>query len=132
MYKRQIEAGAEITRELAEKADNAGVNLVELKLDDPMKEESRKIKVITNGCVDAQGFFSFDVKECGINERCSFEEIKKILDTTSDVEEQKELLRQFEDSLNGREYERRKSFGDQVKSYIRDNAERFKEKFEKK
>lgn len=27
---------------------------------------------------------------------------------------------------------RRKSFGDQVKSYIRDNAERFKEKFEKK
>ena len=47
-------------------------------------------------------------------------------------EKQKELLRQFEDSLNGREYERRKSFGDQVKSYIRDNAERFKEKFEKK
>ncbi len=30
-------------------------------------------------------------------------------------EKQKELLRQFEDSLNGREYERRKSFGDQVK-----------------
>ena len=47
-------------------------------------------------------------------------------------EKQKDLLRQFEDSLNGREYERRKSFGDQVKSYIRDNAERFKEKFEKK
>ena len=47
-------------------------------------------------------------------------------------EKQKELLRQFEDSLNGREYERRKSFGDQVKSYIRENAERFKEKFEKK
>ena len=47
-------------------------------------------------------------------------------------EKQKDLLRQFEDSLNGREYERRKSFGDQVKSYIRENAERFKEKFEKK
>ena len=97
-----IEAGAKITRELAEKADNAGVNLVELKLDDPMKEESRKIKVITNGCVDAQGFFSFDVKECGINERCSFEEIKKILDTTSDVEEQKEMLRRNHDQLIGR------------------------------
>ena len=97
-----IEAGAKITRELAEKADNAGVNLVVLKLDDPMKEESRKIKVITNGCVDAQGFFSFDVKECGINERCSFEEIKKILDTTSDVEEQKEMLRRNHDQLIGR------------------------------
>ena len=97
-----IEAGAKITRELAEKADNAGVNLVVLKLDDPMKEESRKIKVITNGCVDAQGFFSFDVKECGINERCSFDEIKKILDTTSDVEEQKEMLRRNHDQLIGR------------------------------
>ena len=121
-----IEKDAKITRQLAEAADNAGVNIVVLNV------EGKKVKVITNGCVDAQGFFSFDVKECGINERCSFEEIKKILDTTSDVEEQKELLRQFEDSLNGREYERRKSFGDQVKSYIRDNAERFKEKFEKK
>ena len=47
-------------------------------------------------------------------------------------EKQKELLRQFEDSLSGREYERRKSFGDQVKSYIRENTERFKEKFDKK
>ena len=97
-----VEANGKITRELAEKADNAGVNLVELKLDDPMKEESRKIKVITNGCVDAQGFFSFDVKECGINERCSFDEIKKILDTTSDVEEQKEMLRRNHDQLIGR------------------------------
>ena len=121
-----VEAKDKITRELAEKADAAGVDTVILSI------EGKKVKVITNGCVDAQGFFSFDVKECGINERCSFDEIKKILDTTSDVEEQKELLRQFEDSLNGREYERRKSFGDQVKSYIRDNAERFKEKFEKK
>ena len=121
-----VEADGKISRELAEKADNAGVDTVVLLI------EGKKVKVITNGCVDAQGFFSFDVKECGINERCSFDEIKKILDTTSDVEEQKELLRQFEDSLNGREYERRKSFGDQVKSYIRDNAERFKEKFEKK
>ena len=97
-----IEAGAKITRELAEKADNAGVKLVVLKLDDALKEESKKVKVITNGCVDAQGFFSFDVKECGINERCSFDEIKKILDTTSDVEEQKEMLRRNHDQLIGR------------------------------
>ena len=47
-------------------------------------------------------------------------------------EKQKELLRQFEDSLSGKEYERRKSFGDQVRNYIRENAERFKEKFDKK
>ncbi len=42
--------------------------------------------VISNGCVNAQNFFSFDVKECGINERASFAEIRKILDATSDVE----------------------------------------------
>ena len=47
-------------------------------------------------------------------------------------EKQKDLLRQFEDSLNGREYEKRKSFGDQMKAYIKENAERFKEKFDKK
>ena len=91
-----VEANGKITRELAEKADNAGVDTVVLLI------EGKKVKVITNGCVDAQGFFSFDVKECGINERCSFDEIKKILDTTSDVEEQKELLRQNHDVLISR------------------------------
>ncbi len=45
-------------------------------------------------------------------------------------EKQKDLLRQFEDSLSGREYEKRKSFGDQVRDYIRDNTGRFKEKFD--
>ena len=97
-----VEAGAKITRELAEKADNAGVNVVVLKMDDPMLDEAKLVKVVTNGCVDAQGFFSFDVKECGINERCSFDEIRKILDTTSDVEEQKEMLRRNHDQLIGR------------------------------
>ena len=52
--------------------------------------------------MDAQPFFSFDVKECGINERCSFDELRKILDTTSDPEEQKELLRRNHDQLINR------------------------------
>ena len=91
-----IEAGSKITRAMAEQADAAGVSLVTLRIDD------KDVKVITNGCVDAQAFFSFDVKECGINERCSFEEIRKILDTTSDVEEQKELLCRNHDQLIGR------------------------------
>ena len=97
-----VEAGTKISRELAEKADAAGVNVVILSMDDSLKEGKKNVKVITNGCVDAQGFFSFDVKECGINERCSFDEIKKILDTTSDVEEQKEMLRRNHDQLIGR------------------------------
>lgn len=40
-------------------------------------------------------------------------------------EKQKNLLREFEDSLSGREYESAKSFKDQVHSYIKENAERF-------
>ena len=91
-----IEAGEKITRAKAEQADAAGVSLVTLTV------EGKPVKVITNGCVDAQGFFSFDVKECGINERCSFEELRKILDTTSDPEEQKELLRRNHDQLINR------------------------------
>ena len=92
-----IEAGEKITRAKAEQADAAGVSVVLLKIED------KTVKVITNGCVDAQGFFSFNVKEeCGINERCSFEEIRKILDATSDPEEQKEMLRRNRDQLIGR------------------------------
>ena len=99
-----VEAKGKITRELAEKADAAGVDTVVLSID------GKKVKVITNGCVDAQAiidsyypaFKGVDVKECGINERCSFDEIKKILDTTSDVEEQKEMLRRNHDQLIGR------------------------------
>ena len=47
-------------------------------------------------------------------------------------EKQKEYLRQFEDSLSGREYERRKTFGEQVRTYMKENAERFKKKFDMK
>ncbi len=46
-------------------------------------------------------------------------------------EKQKNLLREFEDSLNGREYERRKSFGDQLADYMKSNADKFREVFGK-
>ena len=91
-----IEAGARITRALAEQADAAGVNVVVLSID------GKNVKVITNGCVEAQPFFSFNVKEYGINERVSFVELRKILDATSDPEEQKELLVKNHDQLIGR------------------------------
>ncbi len=49
-----VEADKKIDRKLAERIDAAGVNLVVLKIDDPMKDQPHKVKVITNGCVDAQ------------------------------------------------------------------------------
>ena len=89
-----ITAGEQITREKALEADNAGVSVVWLDV------EGKKVKVVTNGCVDAQPFFSFDVTECGINERCNFTQIRQILDETDgDVEKQKQLLEERHDQL---------------------------------
>ena len=89
-----IAAGEQITREKALEADKAGVSVVWLDV------EGKKVKVVTNGCVDAQPFFSFDVTECGINERCNFAQLRQILDETDgDVEKQKQLLEERHDQL---------------------------------
>ncbi|MEE0801393.1 MAG: DNA-directed RNA polymerase subunit beta, partial [Gemmiger sp.] len=96
-----VAKGEKISRDKAAEIDAAGVTrvtvLVEKKGDEPVP-----VIVVSNGCVDAQPFFSFDVKECGINERASFAEIRKILDATSDPEEQKELLTKNHDKLISR------------------------------
>ena len=88
-----IAAGEKISREAAEAAEAAGVSVAFIMADD------RERKVITNGTVDAQNFFNFDVLECGINERVTFAEVKAILDATSDEAEQKELLIKNHDRL---------------------------------
>ena len=94
--------GEKINMAKAEEIDNAGVTRVTI-LVEKKGEEPRPFIVISNGCVNAQNFFSFDVEaEAGVNERANFAEIRKILDTTSDVEEQKELLRQNHDILISR------------------------------
>ena len=105
-----VEADKKIDRKLAEKIDAAGVDLVVLKIDDPMKDQPHKVKVITNGCVDAQAiidsyypaFKGVDVKECGINERCNLKELRKILDNASSAEEVMESLKKDHDLLIGR------------------------------
>ena len=94
--------GEKINMAKAEEIDAAGVTRVVI-LVEHKGEEPHPFIVISNGCVDAQNFFSFKVEEeAGVNERANFAEIRKILDTTSDVEEQKELLRQNHDVLISR------------------------------
>ena len=94
--------GEKLTREKAEAIDAAGVTRVTV-LVESKAEEPVPFTVISNGCVDAQPFFSFDVEaECGINERASLAGIREILDATSDPEEQKELLRKNHDKLISR------------------------------
>ena len=97
-----VAQGEKINLEKANEIDAAGVTRV-LILVEKKGEEAHPFIVISNGYVDAQPFFSFDVEaEAGINERASFAEIRKILDATSDPEEQKELLRQNHDVLISR------------------------------
>ena len=96
-----VARGEKISREKAREIDAAGVSRVTVMVE-RKNEEAVPVVVISNGCVDAQPFFSFDVEECGINERASFAEIRKILDATSDPEEQKELLRRNHDLLISR------------------------------
>ena len=97
-----VAQGEKINLEKANEIDAAGVTRV-LILVEKKGEEAHPFIVISNGYVDAQPFFSFDVEaEAGINERANFAEIRKILDATSDPEEQKELLRQNHDVLISR------------------------------
>ena len=91
-----VAAGEKITKDKAWEAENAGVSVVYLTVDD------QEVKVFTNGTVDASNFFDFDVRQCGINERVNFNELRAILDETSDPEEQQELLRKNRDKLIGK------------------------------
>ena len=94
--------GEKINLAKANEIDAAGVTRVTV-LVEKKGQEAYPVIVISNGCVDAQPFFSFDVDaEAGINERANFTEIRKILEATSDPEEQKELLRQNHDVLISR------------------------------
>ncbi|MEG2531321.1 MAG: DNA-directed RNA polymerase subunit beta, partial [Raoultibacter sp.] len=89
-------AGEKISRDVANATEKAGVSLVYLTVED------REVKVISNGTVCANDFFSFDTAEYGINEKVNFSELRAILDATGDVEEQKEMLVKNRDRLIGR------------------------------
>ena len=89
-----IAPGEKISREAAEKAEKAGVSLVYVQGEDDVE-----VKVFTNGTVDVNEFFSFDCAELGINEKVNFAEVRAILDATSDVEEQKEMILRNRDRL---------------------------------
>ena len=82
--------GDKVSRELALKIENAGVDTAYVKLID---KNDKIIKIISNGMVDINGYVDFDAeKECGINEKVKFSVLCEILDNAQDEEEIKELL----------------------------------------
>ena len=58
------EAGAYVTREIADLIEKAGVNEVTIYV-----EEERTLKIFSNGMVYPETVFGFDLKEAGINEK---------------------------------------------------------------
>ena len=83
------EEGEVVSKEKATEIEQAGVNVVFVKVDD-----DKEIKVISNGMVDIKPYFpQFTEKqldEIGINEKVSFSALKEILE--ADVEDDNSLL----------------------------------------
>ena len=89
------DAGAVVTRAMAEEMDDAGVTVAYLKLDD------REVKVLSNGMVDIKKYVSFDAEaECNINERVRYVVLSEILEACGDDEAAlKEMLAARRDEL---------------------------------
>ena len=83
------EEGEVVSKEKATEIEQAGVNVVCVKVDD-----DKEIKVISNGMVDIKPYFpqftEEQLDEIGINEKVSFSALKEIL--VADVEDDNALL----------------------------------------
>ncbi|HJD00762.1 DNA-directed RNA polymerase subunit beta [Candidatus Arthromitus sp. SFB-turkey] len=82
-----VEKGNYITRELAEKIQNCGVNSVDLLIDD------RCVRVIGNNWVHIKEFLEFDVSDLGIFDFVYYPVLRSILDNCSSEEEIKSELK---------------------------------------
>ncbi len=78
------EAGEKITKELAQKIEDAGVFCVKLAVN------GKEVPVFSNGMVDMSKFVSFNPAECGVLERVRFNVLKEILDACENDEQVKE------------------------------------------
>ena len=74
-----VEKDSVITEEASENIQNAGINIVDIKLDD------RKVRVIGNGTVNIHKFLpNVDVSDLHIKEDVNYNVLKSILDTTEE------------------------------------------------
>ena len=79
-----------ITKELAEEIKNAGINIVDIKLND------KKVRVIGNGTVDIHKVLDIDFKDLKIKEDVNYEVLKNIIDNT----EPKNLLKEIKERMD--------------------------------
>ncbi|MPM18404.1 DNA-directed RNA polymerase subunit beta [bioreactor metagenome] len=83
-----VKAGEKITYEAAVEIQNAGINVVNLLVDD-----EKNVKVIGNNFVDIKSHISFDIDELNIKEKVHYPTLKEIIEEYSDQEEIKEAIK---------------------------------------
>ena len=81
------EAGAEITRDLADAIQNAGIPYIWVK-----GEEDRNIKVLSNMMVDLGAYLDVDPKEIGVTELVYYPALEKILEENETLEDRIEAV----------------------------------------
>ena len=82
------EAGAEITRELADVIQNAAIPYIWVK-----GEEERNIKVLSNMMVDLAAYLDVDPKELGVTELVYYPALEKILEENESLEDRIEAVK---------------------------------------
>lgn len=83
-----VEEGQKISREMAKKIQNLGINSVDILI-----EDDKVIRVIGNHFVDIKTHVDFDVEALGIREFVHYPTLKNIMDNCSDEETLKEELK---------------------------------------
>ena len=84
------EAGAKVTREMADRIQNSAVPFVWIE----RPEEERSIKVLSNMMVDLDAVVEIDPKEVGVTEQVYYPVLEGILEETGgDVDELKDAIR---------------------------------------
>ena len=82
------EAGVELTRDMADAIQNAGIPYIWLK-----GEDDRNIKVLSNMMVELDAYLDVDPKEIGINELVYFPVLEKILEENESLEDRIEAVK---------------------------------------
>ena len=76
------EAGTRVSRDLADKIQNAGIEYVYI------QTEERNVKVLSNMMVDLSTYVDFDpLEKCGIKEKVYYPRLKELLDQDLDEED---------------------------------------------
>ncbi|MGV8154047.1 MAG: DNA-directed RNA polymerase subunit beta [Alkaliphilus sp.] len=92
-----VEAGQKITRELALKAKNLGINEVNI-----FADEEKVVKIVGNHFVDIRQHLDFDIEGLKVKKEAYFPTLKDILDESNNGEDLKKMLKEKRRELSSK------------------------------